>query len=469
MVLERLDRALATQAWLAMNPATQVQCIRSNVSDHYPIIVKPEGIVGRQGKLFRFEHMWLIESGCGDTVREAWMTHMPYSSSQIVLEKIKLCEEKLMEWSKRSFGSVKKQIEEKSKLLERVEFAAAQGADLEAVRILRVEINELLEKESLMWQQRARALDLKSGDNNTRFFHNKASQRFRHNRIVGLLDESNSWCMDRSQVEDIVYGFYSSLFTSSRPAGAHAVLEVIQPLITEDMNNGLTKEFTRHEVDIALKEMAPLKAPGPDGMPPLFFQSFWHLIGDDVSKVVLDCLNSCHIPEEFNFTYVTLIPKVKNPEKISEFRPISLCNVIYKLISKVLANRLKPLLPLIVSENQSAFQAGRVITDNILMAFETLHYMKNHQSGNTSFMALKLDMSKAYDRVEWSFMKGLLEKMGFHRKWVDLMMECITTVTYSILINGESSHIIHPSRGPRQGDLYLHISSFFVLRVCMAY
>ena len=126
--------------------------------------------------------------------------------------------------------------------------------------------------------------------------------RFRRNRIVGLLDESNSWCTDRSQVEDIVYGFYSSLFTSSRPAGAHAVLEVIQPLITEDMNNGLTKEFIRHEVDIALKEMAPLKAPGPDGMPPLFFQSFWHLIGDDVSKAVLDCLNSCHIPKEFNFT-----------------------------------------------------------------------------------------------------------------------------------------------------------------------
>lgn len=91
---------------------------------------------------------------------------------------------------------------------------------------------------------------------------------------------------------------------------------------------------------------------------------------------------------------------MKNPEKISEFRPISLCNVIYKFISKVLANHLKPLLPSIVSENQSAFQAGKVITDNILMAFKTLHYMKNHQTSNTGFMALKLDMSKAYDRVE---------------------------------------------------------------------
>ena len=82
-----------------------------------------------------------------------------------------------------------------------------------------------------------------------------------------------------------------------------------------------------------------------------------------------------------------------------------------------------------VSENQSAFQAGKVITDNILMAFETLHYMKNHQNGNASFMAFKLDMSKTYDRVEWSFVKCLLAKMGFHSKWVDLMMECITTIT----------------------------------------
>ena len=254
MVLERLDQSLATQAWLAMNPATRVQCLRSNVSDQYPIIVKPEGIVGRPCKFFRFEHIWLTKNGCGDTVREAWMTHMPHSSYRLVLEKIKLCEEKLVEWSKHSFGSVKKQIEEKSKLLKRAEYAAAQGADYEAVRILRVEMNELLHKESLMWQQRARVLHLKSGDSNTRFFHNKASQRFRRNRIVGLLNESNSWCTDRSQIEDIVFPFYSSLFTSSRPADAHVVLEVIQPLVTEDMNISLTKEFTRHEVDVALKE-----------------------------------------------------------------------------------------------------------------------------------------------------------------------------------------------------------------------
>ena len=133
--------------------------------------------------------------------------------------------------------------------------------------------------------------------------------------------------------------------------------------------------------------------------------------------------------------------------QVIKFRPISLCNVIYKLISKVLVNRLKSLLPSIVSENQSAFQARRVITDNILMAFETLHYMKTQQNGSTGFMALKLDISKAYDRVEWSFLECLLRKLGFHNRCVDLMMECITTVSYSILINGETSQTIYPSRG----------------------
>ena len=182
--------------------------------------------------------------------------------------------------------------------------------------------------------------------------------------------------------------------------------------------------------------MKPIISPGLDGMPPLFYQSFWSLIGEDITSVVLDCLNNCKIPKEINCTDITLIPKVKSLELITDFRPISLCNVVYKIISKVLANRLKDVLPLVISENQSAFQAGRVITDNILMAFETLYYMKHHQSGKSGFMALKLDMSKAYDQVEWAYLEAIVMRMGFARRWVDLIMECIMTVSYSVLING---------------------------------
>jgi len=125
--------------------------------------------------------------------------------------------------------------------------------------------------------------------------------------------------------------------------------------------------------------------------------------------------------------------------------------VIYKVVSKVLANRLKGILPLVVSENQSAFQAGRVIIDNILMAFETLHYKNHHQTGKSGFMVLKLDMSKAYNCVEWKYLEQMMKRMSFVDRWVALMMECISSVSNSILINGEPSPIIHPTRGIKQG------------------
>ena len=127
--------------------------------------------------------------------------------------------------------------------------------------------------------------------------------------------------------------------------------------------------------------------------------------------------------------------------------------MIYKIISKVIANRLKPVLNSIISETQSAFIADRLITDNILIAFKSLHHMKTSCIGKKGFMPMKLDMSKAYDRVEWSFLERILLKLGFQDSWVDLIMKCITTVSYSILVNGEPKGIITPLRGLQQGIL----------------
>ena len=124
--------------------------------------------------------------------------------------------------------------------------------------------------------------------------------------------------------------------------------------------------------------MAPLQAPGLDGMPSLFYQNYWDLVGDEVTSLVLHFLNSTSLPANLNHTSVTLIPKVKNIEYVLEFRPIRLCNVLYKIFSKVLANRLKRILPNIIIEHQSAFTKSRLISDNILVAFESLHSMQRH-------------------------------------------------------------------------------------------
>ena len=317
-----------------------------------------------------------------------------------VVTKITKCKKMLKSWSKDHFGNVKNQIKAKKDLLWRAEEESAKGGDYGMVVQLRRELNVLLDKEHRMWIQRSITQWLANRDRNTHYFHGVATNRKRKNFIKGIMDMHGTWVTDEETIGATFVDFYSKLFTTSCPSELERVLEGVQPVVNDTMNADLTKPYVQEEVDVAIKQMAPLKAPGSDGMPPLFFQTFWPDIGRDVSEAVLSCLNSGTILKSINHTFITLIPKVKNPETVAQFRPISLCNVIYKILSKVIANRLKPILNSIISEAQSAFVADRVITDNILIAFESLHHMKTQCSGNTGFMALKLDMSKAYDKVE---------------------------------------------------------------------
>ena len=162
--------------------------------------------------------------------------------------------------------------------------------------------------------------------------------------------------------------------------------------------------------------MAPLTAPSPDGMSPIFYKSFWHIVGKDVTEVVLNALNSGIILESLNTTYIALIPKIKDPKKVADFRPISLCNVIYKFIAKVVANHLKKFLIQTIPDSQSAFLSGQLISDNILVAFETLHYLKRKTTSKLGYMALKLDIRKAYDQVEWEFLEKIMHHLGLDEK-----------------------------------------------------
>ena len=143
---------------------------------------------------------------------------------------------------------------------------------------------------------------------------------------------------------------------------------------------------------------------------------FWSTVDHDVVGSVLSWLNKGTVPHPVNHTFITLISKITNLEQVHEYRRISLCNVLYKIFSKVLANRLKKIMPKIITKHQSTFVKNRLISDNILVAFETLHCMKNHNSGDSGFMTLKLDMSKAYDQVERDFLENLMRKMGFSKR-----------------------------------------------------
>jgi hypothetical protein len=171
-----------------------------------------------------------------------------------------------------------------------------------------------------------------------------------------------------------------------------------------------------------------------------------------ITEEMLVAIQTGVIPEGWNDTMVKLIPKVDIPELITQYRPISLCNVIYKIISKMLAFRLKSILPDVISPMQSAFVLGHLFTDNVLVAYECIHAIKNKRSGVNGTCAVKLDMHEAYDRVEWVFLENMMHMLGFADGWIDLMMACVGSVKYQVRFNSEETKMFVPSRGLRQGD-----------------
>lgn len=233
------------------------------------------------------------------------------------------------------------------------------------------------------------------------------------------------------------------------PRNFDPVLQQCPNIVTAEMNQTLNAEITTEEVHNAVFQMGPLKAPGSDGLNGQYYQHHWEDIKQGVFDEVQSFFRSGHLNPELNRTHITLVPKVQNPERLDHFRPTSLCNFAYKIISKVLANRLKPWLPELIAGEQSTFVGGRQIQDNIPIVQEVLHQLRIRQRRRKFQAVLKLDMKKANDRVEWDFLEACLLKMGFSEWWVNRVMKRVALVSFSVKFNGEPLPYFQPSRGIR--------------------
>jgi hypothetical protein len=290
--------------------------------------------------------------------------------------------------------------------------------------------------------------------------------RARKNIIKGLRREDGSWCTGEKEMHGMAENYFKSLFLKDPSIDPSEVVDLFDPLVTDNLNSELCKPYPPEEIADALFQIGSLKAPGPDGMPARFFQRSWLLLKEDVVKAVQTFFQTGVMPEGVNDTCIVLIPKINHPESLKDFRPISLCNVIYKVVSKCIVNRLRPLLQDIISTSQSAFIPGRMISNNALVAFECIHAIKGHSDARGDFCAYKLDLSKAYDRVDWEFLNKVLLKLGFQSNWVHWVMTCVTSVRYTVRFNGVMTNpsprlvvfakVIH----------FRHISSFLWLMVC---
>ena len=212
----------------------------------------------------------------------------------------------------------------------------------------------------------------------------------------------------------------------------------------------LSCNFTRQDVKRVMQSIPNDKSPGMDGFNSFFFKHCWDIVGEEVADAVLDFFSTGKLLKSINVTSLTLIPKVKSPTHVSDFRPISCCSVIYKCITKLLCEKIKLVLPGLISQNQGAFVAQRSILHNVLLCQDIVKMYKPRQKQKCCLM--KIDIQKAYDTVNWAFIKEILLKLGFPSRFVKLIMVCVESPTFSLMINGSPTGFFNSKRGIRQGD-----------------
>lgn len=433
-------------------------------SDHCPLILDQTPCITKRMRLFKFEAAWVRVQNCRLIVERCWNEEAEGSNLHKWSTKIRRCRTKLREWSRSSQRNSKEQLESLNKEL--CTLQEEWNENREKVSQVKKQINELSMREEQYWQQRSRLKWLVAGDANTSFFHQTTIQMRRQNRITRIKDCHGHWISDEIGVRRTFEAYFKNIFSSNGSRDWGNAMDCVESVVTPQMNEDLLQPITLDDVKTAAFELGSLKAPGPDGFQGTFYQNYWSIIHEEIVGTAEDFLAGIVSPFSINETNIALIPKVYDPESVSQFRPISLCNFSYKILSKILANRLKPILPCIITPNQNAFVSDRQIQDNILVAHEVFHYLKLRKVTNFFEMGMKLDMNKAYDRVEWDFLEAVMKKMGFDDRWVNLVMGCVKTVTFAVMINGQPGRRFHPSRGIRQGD---PISPYLFLLLARCY
>jgi len=300
--------------------------------------------------------------------------------------------------------------------------------------------------ESLI-RQKARSKWIKEGDCNSRYFHLLVNASRRSNSLNGVWIDGE-WAEDPVRVKEAARSFFFHRFQETdqnRPRLDGIPFQTIG----HHQNDMLSGKFQEEEIKDAVWGCGSDKSPGPDGINFKFIKQFWHVIKPDVLRFLDEFHANGIFPRGGNASFIVLIPKVKNPQALDEYRPISLIGCMYKIVAKILANRLKKIMSCIIDERQSAFIEGRHLLQSALIANEVIEEANRTQKPCIVF---KVDYEKAYDSVSWDFLLYMLRRLGFCSKWIQWIEGCLKSASISILVNGSPSHEFIPQRGLRQGD-----------------
>lgn len=403
-------------------------------------------------KPFRFFNAWLEHKDCMKVMEDAWRINQTHRRKAMSLcMKMKELKAVLKTWAKDVFGSTQKRLEEIELELHKLDIQAEEGnssaSEVALRKTLKEELWKLNRAIESMWLQKSRINWQLLGDKNTKFFHSMASARQRKN-LINSLSVEGIICEDPGQIKLAVFSHFQNLYEETMVV-RRSIGEKWGGSIDSDLSNQLTAAFTEKEVWIIIKSCDGNKAPGPDGLNMLCIKKCWSFMKKDIMAFINEFHRNGKLPRGINSSFIALIPKIETAMNLSEYRPISLIGSMYKILSKVLAARIKNTIPVVVSEVQSAFSGGKNIQDGILIANEVVDGWKK---GRKQGLIIKIDFEKAFDKLNWQYLWKMMKLMNFPRKWITWMKECLSSAWISVLVNGSPTKGFKMHKGVRQGD-----------------
>ncbi|XP_012857145.1 PREDICTED: uncharacterized protein LOC105976424 [Erythranthe guttata] len=404
LIWQRLDRILLNaEAFTAIS--ARVDHLPRLESDHCPLLLN-FGQLQTKPSRFYFQKMWTEHHNYQDFIASFWQQIIPGGRANFE-SKLANLRKALRKW------------------------------------------NWELEWENALLAIKARVKWLEEGDRNNKYFHARIKERKKRNQITLKLDDG-SFTSDYQLIGAKALAYFDDLFQATPYHLDQDLFSHVEAKVTTTMNTKLCEIPDEDEVYKAIKDLSPDSAPGQDGFTGYFYVRCWSIIKEDFMLLVSVYFQGDYLLKCMSTTLLFLLPKVSNPENLTQFRPISLGNFASKVISRIIALRLNAFLPRIISEEQSGFLKDRSIHESIAIAQElVLDIDRKVEGGNIIF---KFDMSKAYDRLEWRFLLKALHPLGFSHPVCDLLYRSFSNIWYSILITGESYGHFKSSRGVRQGD-----------------
>ncbi|GJW55867.1 RNA-directed DNA polymerase, eukaryota [Tanacetum coccineum] len=450
--MSKLDRFLISEGLSIDFPNLSGLCLDRHLSDHRPILMC-EAKLDYGPTPFRMFHSWFSMEGFDSFVTEKWKGLIVTDSNAIIRikKKLQLLKMELKTWVKEKKdhnSKAKSSTEVKLAELDKIIDHGYSDVDILTKRAsLSKELLDITSKEVLDMSQKAKIRWSIEGDENSKYFHGILNSKRSHLSIRGIL-HNGDWIEDPIRVKAEFFNHFAKQFSEPSPSRINLDL-LYSNCLSVDQAAELESNISIDEIKSAVWDCGTNKSPGPDGYTFEFFRKYWSIMGSDIVDAVNQFFSTCFFPPGCNSNFIALIPKIRDAKVIKDFRPISLIGSIYKIIAKILANRLCMVIPLLINEVQTAFVSNRQILDGPFILNELISWCKYKKM---KAMIFKIDFEKAFDSVRWDYLDDILKSFGFGVKWRSWIAGCLNSAKGSVLVNGSPTAEFKFHRGLKQGD-----------------